>query len=888
MKITSNRRYLPAVGAAAAATLLAAQSSHGFVPTNTIPSASSSSRSRGAGIKRSLQDINNNNNNNFDTPAESDNINKNELFEDIVEQQPLLANIPPTVPAGGSNDNSNNLFGDTAGAALATPATPLYATTSSNSDGDISKEVLLDSITRTNPQEVLGDLMEEAVSDHVQSIFAGTGAGNNIVMNGGDGSDSDTTINNSIISTTTLFDDASSITINDNSSNNNNPVALNEDVQAVLAFSEEAVAEAEASLSPEIVEQLELELNVGSNATTTTSSSFVDEETLVETAFAASVAAEEDTLHEIHPASEVVGEPATAVIEAPDMRKILKFAIPAIGVWLCGPLLSMIDTAAVGVFSGTVQQAALNPAVAVTDYAALLIAFMYTGTTNMVAAAQGEDRATLDKPRTAKTMIGAMQMSTWVGAGLGTILFVFARPLLKAIIGNDAISPAVFAAAMKYVRIRALGMPAAAIIGSTQAACLGMQDIRSPLYVLVAAAVVNFFGDIFFVSNSHPLIGGAAGAAWATVISQYVAVAYFIRWLCNRPEKKTQAAAPQVLNVSDAIMEMTGPDSGDKGSRSKRDTIKNAIETLKMTNRRRNLQTKVERYASEQKEKKLGRVVTKLFGSKKVTEDAAPAAAKSEYFSVRGFLQNRFSPVDLLKIPSKEMRKEFAPYVVPVTTTQVGRVSGYVAMSHVVASSLGTVSMAAQQVIVSLFYCLCPIADSLSLTAQSLIPAIAEKEASTEKAAAMRQSVMSFLKAGAVFGAAMMAAVSGIPLLSGFFTSDPAVIAMVNSVVPLLLLFFGTHGFVCAAEGLLLGQKDLGFLGKMYAVFFGAVPFLMLRVKRAALSGSRNVGLNSVWNVFVGYQVFRCAVWLARAGLLQRRTSAEANNMSTEDLLIAP
>ena len=51
--------------------------------------------------------------------------------------------------------------------------------------------------------------------------------------------------------------------------------------------------------------------------------------------------------------------------------------------------------------------------------------------------------------------LGAMQLSTYVGATLGLILFTFARPLLKAIIGNDAISPAVFTAAMKYVRIRA-------------------------------------------------------------------------------------------------------------------------------------------------------------------------------------------------------------------------------------------------------------------------------------------------------------------------------------------------------------------------------------------------------------------------------------------------
>jgi hypothetical protein len=71
----------------------------------------------------------------------------------------------------------------------------------------------------------------------------------------------------------------------------------------------------------------------------------------------------------------VLGNETTLIDEAdaPSVTKILKFAIPAIGVWLCGPLLSLIDTSAVGLLSGTAQQAALNPAVAVTEYAALLI-----------------------------------------------------------------------------------------------------------------------------------------------------------------------------------------------------------------------------------------------------------------------------------------------------------------------------------------------------------------------------------------------------------------------------------------------------------------------------------------------------------------------------------
>ena len=53
--------------------------------------------------------------------------------------------------------------------------------------------------------------------------------------------------------------------------------------------------------------------------------------------------------------------------------RIIRFAVPAVGIWLCSPLLSVIDTATVGMLSGTVQQAALHPAVAVTDYTARLM-----------------------------------------------------------------------------------------------------------------------------------------------------------------------------------------------------------------------------------------------------------------------------------------------------------------------------------------------------------------------------------------------------------------------------------------------------------------------------------------------------------------------------------
>jgi hypothetical protein len=126
----------------------------------------------------------------------------------------------------------------------------------------------------------------------------------------------------------------------------------NEDVKAVLKASELVAAEAEASIPPELIEKL------GFSAKTNS----------------AIPSSQVEIVTDILSASSVVGEPVTSTkINPPEVSKIIKFAIPAIGVWLCGPLLSLIDTSAVGLLSGTVQQAALNPAVAVTDYSALLI-----------------------------------------------------------------------------------------------------------------------------------------------------------------------------------------------------------------------------------------------------------------------------------------------------------------------------------------------------------------------------------------------------------------------------------------------------------------------------------------------------------------------------------
>lgn len=541
--------------------------------------------------------------------------------------------------------------------------------------------------------------------------------------------------------------------------------------------------------------------------------------------------------------------------EAPSVSKIIKFAIPAIGVWLCGPILSLIDTSAVGLLSGTAQQAALNPAVAISDYTNLLLAFLFTATTNLSASAQAADKGNADSPQTTKTLITALQLSGYVGTAVGAALILSSKFLVKTMVGNDAIDAEVITAAMNYVRIRALGVPAAAIIGSAQSACLGMKDIRSPLYVLLAAAVVNFFGDVLFVGSSNPLIGGAAGAAWATTFSRYAALGMFLKWLQSSAKKNDKvqqddddSSTTSTVNISDAIMELTGT-PGSKGS-GRRAKFRQALKSLRMSSSSNDA------------------------GS---YEDKATAKkADDDTFSTRGFLKNKLRKRDIFKFPSSDSAKEFLPYVLPVTTTSIGRVSSYAAMAHVVASSLGTVAMAAQQIVLSLFYCLTPIADSLGLTAQSFVPGIHSQKDSPNRPEAIRQTTTNFYKAGAIFSAAMVGAVATIPIFSKFFTSDPTVVGMVNSVAPFLAIFFASHGMFSASEGVLLGQKDLGFLGKSYATFFAVVLALMLQVKRAALSGTKAIDLTSVWGVFVSYQLFRSVMWGLRLLQLQRRVNSDA------------
>lgn len=475
---------------------------------------------------------------------------------------------------------------------------------------------------------------------------------------------------------------------------------------------------------------------------------------------------------------------------APTILQIVKFALPATAIYLCDPFLSLIDTASVGLLAGTNHQAALSPAVAVVRYSALLLSFLFVGTTNFVASA-GSAAETQQQPEDeshAKTVLSSLQISCHTGIMLGTALFAVAPQLIRALGGRTTpLDAAVFEPAVAYVRIRSLGFPAAAVLGSAQAACLGLKDTKTPLLVLASAAILNVIGDLCFVGcKASPILYGAAGAAWATVLGQYGAVTLFLRLL------KAKAKPTKARNSEGGSL------------------------------------------------------------------------------SAKGLLANHdFKLRHVANCPPKSTVRRFLPYVAPVLTTSVGRVSLFISMAHVVSSCMGVVGMAAQSIVLGIFEAICPLSDSLSLTAQSFVPAALKQQGDDGYGgnAALSKITSQFLKAGAIFSVINLALVAAIPLISNFFTSNAIVVAKVNSLTPYLAGIFATHGLVMASEGLLLsrGEQTRAFLGWMYGAFFFAMPAWMMRVKRQAFHLGKDASLESIWVIFLSYQVLRTALWVGRA-----------------------
>jgi len=209
---------------------------------------------------------------------------------------------------------------------------------------------------------------------------------------------------------------------------------------------------------------------------------------------------------------------------APKISKILRFSLPALGIYLSSPLLSLIDTAFVGNFAkSSLELAALGPATAICDQTTSICLFLAVATTNILASAlaKGDSKEVVQGP------VHGLWLSGGLGLVLGGLLQVVAPMAVRAFVGASA-PAALVADAVAYVRIRALAMPLVLMTLVAQAGCLGGKDSVSALKACGLASFVNACGDLLFVPG---LRMGVAGAAIATALSQLGGALFMTRAL---------------------------------------------------------------------------------------------------------------------------------------------------------------------------------------------------------------------------------------------------------------------------------------------------------------------------------------------------------------------
>ena len=208
------------------------------------------------------------------------------------------------------------------------------------------------------------------------------------------------------------------------------------------------------------------------------------------------------------------GNGRSKVPPIPTLQQYRRFALPCLGLWVSGPLLSLVDTSFIGQSAdSSAQLAALGPATTFFDGATYLFAFLNVATTNLYAQGSPQDKE--DVVRT------AAQVALNCGLGLMVFLFLTGRPLLRLYIGDKAAStPGLLDAASDYVRIRALSMPTSLLLGVVQASLLGAQDSVTPLIAILYSTIVNVIGDYVLVNR---LQWGLQGAALATTAAQWAA-----------------------------------------------------------------------------------------------------------------------------------------------------------------------------------------------------------------------------------------------------------------------------------------------------------------------------------------------------------------------------
>jgi putative MATE family efflux protein len=195
--------------------------------------------------------------------------------------------------------------------------------------------------------------------------------------------------------------------------------------------------------------------------------------------------------------------------------EILRLALPALGALAAEPLYLLVDTAIVG-HLGRPQLAALGVAATILSAVFAIFNFLQYGTTAQVARAGGAGESV------AARRLGAQ--AVWLSLGFGAAVAALVAALAGPLVDLMGAEGAAAGYASTYLRIAAIGLPAAFLALGGQGYLRGVSDLRTPLLIVVAGNAANVVFEVIFV---YVLGWGVRGSAWGTTLAQLAMGAAF-------------------------------------------------------------------------------------------------------------------------------------------------------------------------------------------------------------------------------------------------------------------------------------------------------------------------------------------------------------------------
>jgi Na+-driven multidrug efflux pump len=244
----------------------------------------------------------------------------------------------------------------------------------------------------------------------------------------------------------------------------------------------------------------------------------------------------------------------SSFVGLPSYKRIIFFVASTVVIWVSEPLLSLVDSAAVGRYasssssqSSVVQLAALGPATILCDSTMYLSTFISMATTNKLARAFARN----DVDDQVSILSHVMGLSLAVGAFITLLINFGGANILAAIIGPASTASAetskqVLSAALDYSRIRSIVTPLAVMGLTSQAVLLCSQDTKTPGLAVLVASLVNIIGDYLLVAKMN---WGIRGAAWATTMASIIANGILVRKVWQLMQRWKNKQSQQVQDV---------------------------------------------------------------------------------------------------------------------------------------------------------------------------------------------------------------------------------------------------------------------------------------------------------------------------------------------------